>query len=263
MLLGEGFTRMVGQTLDRHGVSPVWLELELTESDVMADAARAVPVLRALSTMGIHLAIDDFGTGYSSLAYLRELQVNTVKVDQSFVIPLGRPGADLNLVRAMIDLAHNLGLLVVAEGVEDADTARLLRDLGCETIQGYWLSRPVVPGAIPALLELRPMAAMSGPDSAADARFHLSVIDADLQRASTEIEAAETVEDVTRALVHFVIRAGGSVVPAEIGGGDAVPVDISLGAGAPLVAIAPEGTHLRAEFEKWLPELIRRSARIG
>ncbi|GAC1333701.1 MAG: hypothetical protein NVSMB17_14450 [Candidatus Dormibacteria bacterium] len=263
VLLSTGFARLVGETLDRHGVSPVWLEVELTESDVMRDAARAVPVLGSLHTMGIHLAIDDFGTGYSSLAYLRELRVNTVKVDKSFVIPLARPGADPNLVKAMIDLAHNLGLMVVAEGVEDADTARLLRDLGCETIQGYWLSRPVVAEAIPPLLDTRPMAAMTGKDRASDPRFHLSVMDADLERAGAEIDAAESAEAVTRALVRFVVRVGGSVVPAGIGGREAIPIDLALGAGPPLVVLAPEGTHLRGELEKWLPELIRRANLIG
>jgi len=264
VLLADGFARMVGDTLDRHGLSPVWLELELTESDVMRDAARAVPVLRTLNAMGIQLAIDDFGTGYSSLSYLRELEVDTVKVDKSFVIPLGRPGADLNLVKAMIDLAHNLGLEVVAEGVEDADTARLLRDLGCEVIQGYWLSRPVVPGAIPDILESRPMAAMIDHQSrASDPRFHRSIMAPELERVSTEIDAALTVEDVTRALVQFVVRSGGSVVPAELAGPGAIPVDLSMGASAALVVIAPEGSHLREEFEKWLPDLVRRAQVIG
>src|SRR5689334_1620963 len=122
---------------------PAQLDVEITESALMADPERALATLSALSDVGVRIAIDDFGTGYSSLAYLKRLPVDVLKIDRSFVRDLDTQGNDRIIVRSTIDLAHNLGLRVVAEGVEDAVAAQVLRQFGCDEIQGYHLSRPV------------------------------------------------------------------------------------------------------------------------
>jgi len=119
------------------------LTLEVTETTIMADPSRTLNVLRMLADIGIDLSIDDFGTGYSSLAYLRRLQADELKIDKSFVMGMSRNSNDAVIVRSTIELGHNLGLRMVAEGVEDAETWHLLRNLGCDIVQGYHLSRPL------------------------------------------------------------------------------------------------------------------------
>ena len=132
----------VAAALARHGVQGGMLELEITESTVMADPERALVVLRSLTELGVTVSIDDFGTGYSSMAYLQRLPVHGLKIDRSFVTDLG---GDVNevIVSSSIDLARSLGLHVIAEGVEDRSTWDRLARLGCHTGQGYYLSRPV------------------------------------------------------------------------------------------------------------------------
>ncbi|HZQ28000.1 MAG TPA: EAL domain-containing protein [Acidimicrobiales bacterium] len=119
------------------------LILEITESTIMADPNRAIAILTRLADQGISLAIDDFGTGYSSLAYLKRLPVSEVKVDRSFVMNMANDQDDVVIVRSTVDLARNLGLRVVAEGVEDAEAWDHLRVLGCDAVQGYYLARPM------------------------------------------------------------------------------------------------------------------------
>jgi EAL domain-containing protein (putative c-di-GMP-specific phosphodiesterase class I) len=129
--------------LRRTGTPPSALTLEVTEGDAMREPERALEVLGALADRGVRLAIDDFGTGYSSLAYLDRLPVHEVKIDQSFVFRLERQAADSTIVRATIALAHDLGLRVVAEGVENDLVRSLVDDLDCDLYQGYGLSRPL------------------------------------------------------------------------------------------------------------------------
>jgi predicted signal transduction protein with EAL and GGDEF domain len=117
--------------------------LEITESAIMDEPQRALGVLQALSDAGFKLSIDDFGTGYSSLAYLKRLPVDELKIDKSFVMAMERDADDAKIVRSTIDLAHNLGLTVVAEGVENAGVYELLRGLGCDEGQGYHMARPM------------------------------------------------------------------------------------------------------------------------
>ena len=124
-------------------ISPRWLELEITESAVMTEPERALEVLTRLSEMGLRIAIDDFGTGYSSLSYLKKLPVNTIKIDKSFVIGMNRDDNDAAIVRTSVDLAHNLKLEVVAEGVENEESLKRLSELGCDTAQGHFISRPL------------------------------------------------------------------------------------------------------------------------
>jgi EAL domain-containing protein (putative c-di-GMP-specific phosphodiesterase class I) len=124
-------------------VATKWLELEITESAVMTEPERALHVLSRLAATGLKLAIDDFGTGYSSLSYLKKLPVHTIKIDKSFVIGMVRDENDAAIVRTSIDLAHNLKLEVIAEGVENEETLKRLTELGCDTAQGNFISRPL------------------------------------------------------------------------------------------------------------------------
>jgi diguanylate cyclase (GGDEF)-like protein/PAS domain S-box-containing protein len=119
------------------------LVLEITESTLMVDLPRTMSILQRLRAMGIRIAIDDFGTGHSSLAYLKRLPVDEVKIDRSFVKDIATDATDRIIVRSTVDLAHSLGLKVVAEGVEDALTMDLLAELGCDAVQGFHLSRPL------------------------------------------------------------------------------------------------------------------------
>ncbi len=135
--------KQVGELLQFHQVAPQALELELTESAIMADPLRALGVLTRLSELAVNLSIDDFGTGYSSLAYLKKLPVDTVKIDKSFVTDMMTDGDNAHIVRSTIDLAHNLGVQVVAEGVERHEAWLELSILGCDAAQGYYIQRPV------------------------------------------------------------------------------------------------------------------------
>ncbi len=143
LLQDANLVETIADLLAYHGVNPESLELEITESAVMDDPAHALGLLRRLHEMGVKLSIDDFGTGYSSLAYLHRLPVNEVKIDKSFVVGLSGGGDGATIARSIIDLGHNLGLIVVAEGVEDEATYRLLAGMACDLAQGYYLSRPV------------------------------------------------------------------------------------------------------------------------
>jgi len=142
-LTDPGFPdRLEGLCL-RYGVAHSALELEVTESGVMAEPTLAIVVLAALAAKGFALAIDDFGTGFSSLAYLRDLPVSWVKVDKSFVMDLVHSDPDAHIVRGIVDLVHGLGKRVVAEGVETADGLAFLLGVGCDVGQGYYWSRPL------------------------------------------------------------------------------------------------------------------------
>jgi len=143
----------VEQLLRRFAVPPGRLTLEITESTAMADPARASAVLRRLGEIGAGLAIDDFGTGHSSLAYLRSLPVNELKIDRSFVINMAADPGDAVIVRSTIDLGHNLGLRVVAEGAEDESALRWLSDHGCDLVQGYGISPPLPASELPGWLD--------------------------------------------------------------------------------------------------------------
>jgi diguanylate cyclase (GGDEF)-like protein len=130
------------------------LELEITESTIMADHRRAQTILSRLSKMGVRLSIDDFGTGYSSLAYLQELPVDAIKIDKSFVMSMQEDAGNATIVQSTVDLGHNLGLEVVAEGVEDLDVYNKLAELGCDYAQGYFLSKPLEPAKTTVWLEV-------------------------------------------------------------------------------------------------------------
>jgi diguanylate cyclase (GGDEF)-like protein len=142
-LLDRRFPEEVEKLLAHHGVDGKSLTLELTESSLMVDPEVAKKTMRHLAELGVSVAIDDFGTGYSSLAYLTDLPIGELKIDKSFVRAMGSDARNAIVVRSTIELAHNLGLRTVAEGIEDAFTFERLRALGCELAQGFHMSRPL------------------------------------------------------------------------------------------------------------------------
>ncbi|KQO77717.1 sensor domain-containing phosphodiesterase [Rhizobium sp. Leaf262] len=139
----QDFFERLMTKLSASGVEPDQIELELTETVMMKETDGAFGLLNQLKASGVQLAIDDFGTGYSSLAYLQKLPADIVKIDRSFVADMENGNRERVLVRSMVDLSHSLGYRVVAEGVETKEAADLLEAMGCDEIQGYWLSRPV------------------------------------------------------------------------------------------------------------------------
>jgi diguanylate cyclase (GGDEF)-like protein len=139
--------------LQRHRCAAQWIALEITESAILDDPAHAINNLERLHALGCKLAIDDYGTGYSSLAYLRRLPLDELKIDKSFVMGMVRDANDNVIVRSTIDLAHNMGLVVVAEGVEDEATLERLRTLGCDIVQGFYLSRPLAADLVQAWMD--------------------------------------------------------------------------------------------------------------
>jgi EAL domain-containing protein (putative c-di-GMP-specific phosphodiesterase class I) len=159
-LLDLGLPGDLAALLDRHGVPADRLELEITESIIMADPVRAMHVLDELRALGVGLSLDDFGTGYSSLAYLKNLAVDELKIDKSFVMQMDTDEGDAVIVRSTVDLGHNLGLRVVAEGVETARHWERLHEMGCDLAQGYLLTKPLPADDLTAWLRERDRSAV-------------------------------------------------------------------------------------------------------
>jgi diguanylate cyclase (GGDEF)-like protein len=158
--------RMVLDALARVDADPDWLLLEITETALVTDGARAAAVLGELSAAGLRLSLDDFGQGYTSLSQLNDLPLSELKIDKSFVLNMLQSPGDAAIVRSVIDLAHNLGMDVVAEGVEQAEAVQGLLDLGCDITQGYWLCRPLPAAEIAPWLAARrsaPVGSVPGP----------------------------------------------------------------------------------------------------
>ncbi|HWU83341.1 MAG TPA: EAL domain-containing protein [Methylophilaceae bacterium] len=142
-LLDMALPGQIDDLLANYALSADYLELEITESAIMSDPVRSRDVLARIRESGVHVSIDDFGTGYSSLEYLQKLPINAIKIDQTFIRQLLHQQEAISIVRAVIGLAHSLKIEVVAEGVEDEPTMEILNDLGCDIIQGYFISRPL------------------------------------------------------------------------------------------------------------------------
>ena len=142
-LLDQDLPNKFADILERHHITPAAFCLEITESAIMDDPIRAQQTLEGLHAMGADLSIDDFGTGYSSLAYLKSLPVDELKIDKSFVLKMEKDIDDTKIVKSTIDLGHNMGLRVVAEGVENKEVMQLLKDMGCDQAQGYYISKPM------------------------------------------------------------------------------------------------------------------------
>jgi EAL domain-containing protein (putative c-di-GMP-specific phosphodiesterase class I)/CheY-like chemotaxis protein len=153
---------MVDTLLREYHVDPSLLVIEVTETDAMGDPGRAIAILRGLKALGLRIEMDDFGTGYSSLSQLRQLPLDGVKIDRSFIGTLLADTSTSAIVRAAIDLTHALGLEAVAEGVEDEAALTRVRMLGCDSAQGYHIARPMPAASVPAwVLSQRAPAAMS------------------------------------------------------------------------------------------------------
>jgi predicted signal transduction protein with EAL and GGDEF domain len=142
----------VTQILNESGLGPVNLNLELTESVTMRDEERTTRILSELKSLGVRLCIDDFGTGYSSLSYLRRFSLDILKIDRSFVSAMLENSESREIVKTILSLGNNLGMGIVAEGVESSDQAHLLRSLGCEYAQGYFFSKPLDPDEVARIL---------------------------------------------------------------------------------------------------------------
>lgn len=143
LLRDTDLPQLVENALGTWGVPPDRLTVEVTEGTIMRDVERSLAVMHQLKDVGVRLSIDDFGTGYSSLAYLRRMPLNELKIDKLFVQNMANTRGDVQIVRSVIDLAHNFDLEAVAEGVEDGATLKMLQDLGCNVIQGYHYARPM------------------------------------------------------------------------------------------------------------------------
>ncbi|HEY0591306.1 MAG TPA: EAL domain-containing protein [Thermoanaerobaculia bacterium] len=135
--------QIIANALEKWRIPPQSLKIEITESSIMADPQHAFAILSLLQSLGVRLSLDDFGTGYSSLMHLRQLPVDEIKIDKSFVMGMATSAGDAAIVRATIDLGHNLGMQVVAEGVDNEWTCKILTELGCDLAQGYYLSPPL------------------------------------------------------------------------------------------------------------------------
>jgi diguanylate cyclase (GGDEF)-like protein len=156
-MLDLNFPDYISRLIRKWNLPPSCLQLEITESSLLSDPTRVRGVLERLSEMCVDISIDDFGTGSSSLAHLRDLPVGELKIDRSFVMNMEADESDAVIVRSTIDLGRNLGLKVVAEGVEDESTWRVVSELGCDFAQGFFRSRPMPPDQIPHFLDvLRP-----------------------------------------------------------------------------------------------------------
>jgi diguanylate cyclase (GGDEF)-like protein len=143
----------INEALERSGLSPQLLQLEVTESMVMRNVSRSVKVMEAIRSRGARLAIDDFGTGYSSMSLLKQLPIDTIKIDRSFVRDLPADSEDCAIVQAIISMAKALDLMIIAEGVETAEQESFLRDLGCDEMQGFLFSRPVAAEDLASVLQ--------------------------------------------------------------------------------------------------------------
>ena len=150
--INDRLVQTVGDILAATGLEPRYLELEITESCIMDQAATTIGYLRELRKLGVHLAVDDFGTGYSSMNYLKRLPINTLKIDRSFVRDVPQDGNDAAIIQAILALGHTLNLIVIAEGVETAEQRAFLIEHGCDAMQGFLFSRPLPAEEIEQLL---------------------------------------------------------------------------------------------------------------
>ncbi|HEX5019008.1 MAG TPA: EAL domain-containing protein, partial [Actinomycetes bacterium] len=155
----------VAVALERWGVAPSRLIIEVTESSIMTDPKRAAVVLQQLRRIGVDVAIDDYGTGHASLNYLKQFDIDELKIDRSFIMNLDVNSSDAIIVASTVELGHNLGLRIVAEGVEDGDTLEWLSGLGCDMAQGYHIGRPMAPEAVTALAAERRVVETPAPPS--------------------------------------------------------------------------------------------------
>jgi diguanylate cyclase (GGDEF)-like protein len=195
--LDPDLANSISQVLRSTGLEPCALELEITESSVMDRSEASLAVLEELRSLGVRVVLDDFGTGYSSLAYLRQLPLDIIKVDRSFVTDLDVADPNVGIVRAVVSLAHGLGITVVAEGIETDEQARRLRDLGCDMGQGYAWAHPAPPVQVATFMARR----------LEDARARLEAAPASAKVSGQGSPAAAT-EPVCEGLPPIALEAG-------------------------------------------------------
>jgi EAL domain-containing protein (putative c-di-GMP-specific phosphodiesterase class I) len=162
------FVSTVADIVKAAGADPRSITFEITEDSLLHDSSRAAGVLERIASLGITISIDDFGTGYSSLGYLQRLPVTELKIDRSFVMRMDLDEADRAIVDSTIDLAHRLGITVVAEGVETASTLQFLAEAGCDVAQGFHIARPMPEPKLRTWLESH----RTSPGSATVTRLH-------------------------------------------------------------------------------------------
>ena len=258
-LMDDAIIEVARGALEEFGVPARALEVELTETAVMEDPAVAMRTLSRLAALGITCAIDDFGTGFSSLVYLRELPLETIKIDRSFVMQLDSSDRDSAIVQSTIRLARSLGKKVVAEGVENQAAVDRLRELGCDTGQGYHWSR-----ALPAsdlLVWLRAFQAQGGEGPVPQRRSDDPLASPRLI-ATRALLRARHPGDVLAALIGLVEDLGGTVASADPEVPGSLGFDLTLGEQDAVVAVAEPGSLARRLLEQVLPVAIA-DARIA
>ncbi|GLY99888.1 hypothetical protein Acsp02_71410 [Actinoplanes sp. NBRC 103695] len=226
--------------------------VEVTES-AMADE-RAITVLRRLAAAGVECQIDDFGTGYSCLASLKGLPATVVKIDRAFIADIETDVRDLAIVKAILNLANELGLNVIAEGIETQPVVDLLLAAGVVRGQGYWFARPMPAADLDAWLDSRPVATENrGPAPSTGTAKDTTQVLLDGARALLRVDS---VEQAVGVLMRAVSDLGGATVPAMRCPADAIPIDVSLGEADPLLPVAPVGSPARHDLERLLPRLV-------
>lgn len=282
-----GIVNAVAQAVSDAGIKPGRLTIEMTESVFADDVATVHRVLNELRILGVRTAIDDFGTGYSSLAYLKNLPIDTLKIDKSFVDGIGSDPRDDAIIASTLAVSRALGLFTVAEGVETAEQLVMLREMGCRAAQGFYISKPVAGGDFPAIIarhdgreSLEPHsygARSQNADGAASPQEsavptspanHSSVTQsrATTDEAPLAQRAPSAVLEATRALLWLrtpgdarritegLVRSlGGTVAPVQTDDGDAIPGDVSFGEGEPSLPAAAPGSPARVLLDDYLP----------
>jgi predicted signal transduction protein with EAL and GGDEF domain len=227
----KGLVEFTAETVRKTGLDPSRLELEITESAVMSNQDYAEKVLNQFKELGFHLTMDDFGTGYSSLAYLKRFPFDSVKIDQSFVRGIPANSDDVAIVEAIIAMAHSLQLKVVAEGVETEEQLNLLRKLGCDTIQGYYFSKPIPSNEVVMLLfKIMKGGGKTGPGGSPDVEGTPNVNASGPLRPSASPPAeAETSRKVALAAVEAPVPPVDAVPAAPVAPPTAPPLpELSL-----------------------------------
>jgi EAL domain-containing protein (putative c-di-GMP-specific phosphodiesterase class I) len=242
---------LVSDALAEFGVSPFSLEIELTESGVMGDPRVALDVLEQFNRLGVNVSIDDFGTGFSSLVYLRDLPVHTLKIDKSFVMDMLTSDRNPAIVASTIALGHALGLRVVAEGVEDAETAVALLELGCDEGQGYFWTKALPPEALSRwLTEFGAQPVARGADGGV-------TNDAHALRAFRGLITGRDPDALTAVLIQYVHAVGGAVAHSGDDVAGLMELDLTRGLAPAILPVAVRGTLARQHLEQTLPLLLR------
>ena len=262
------FPEMVADVLVRNGMPAAALCLEITETVLMEDVETVSVAFDALRRLGVRVAVDDFGTGYSSLVYLKRFPVRRLKVDRRFVSGLGHDADDAAIVTGVVSLAHALGLECVAEGVERPEQLAALRAAHCDLAQGFHWSQPLSASQFEVWMTDHSMSwhacdteaalqHLSADQREARALVGSAGADASVLRAAAEARSAFAMArepaDAVKALVRFVNRLGGTVIPASERDPRAIPVDLSFGEGEPILPVCDSFSTARMHLIRLLP----------